>query len=1477
MTFRRTFRQWIASSRPRREDTRPYSVALLVVAVLLAAWITVPTPAMSTGISSVDDQVAVTSVEPVATEANETNEATITVKVGGDRGPDGQVQGLPGVVLGLYGGGNAGPAERWDPQWSWTTCTSDAEGDCVFTIPVSTSTEGEPSADSVPQDTRFWVRQEGVPEGWYANPQLRVADQDGRGSQQWQYHFRTDSQVSEDGHHLRAGQNYVSTDALNPDFRTDPLRGFMRNYPNERGGGVGSESHYGRTTGVWQQSRENPTVARCGMSIALVLDTSGSMGSSGMAQAREAMDSYLDGLVGTPSQVALFSFSTSSPGASAANHPDPRPVSTQDEADHVKTLYADWQHQGATNYDDAFRKVAESAHQYDMVVFITDGAPNVVGVAEEVAGQPSNRSILRHMEAAIFSANAVKARGSRIVVLGVGEGIQGPAHALNLRAISGPEEGRDYFQGADWAQVTQELTDLAREGCGDREASAQVSTSVEVLQGQGPSPSGSVGVAGNVLEYAVTFDNSEAAVDASVDHYDNLASLLEYASWVEVTSAGDLETSFVGDHPFPYLHMTGDIPAGEIREVTFHVEVGEDVPAHEELVTVITTVGTEIPNDFPEQCETTDPTCTETALGRPIVSWEKSVEPASGTAVAPDDVVNYQITIANSGNHAGTFALTDWLDDVLDDATFVEGSLEVSGEGTPEVTFDEDNSQILLSGTVDHRPSADTLTVRYQVRVDEPDQWESEPVLRNVLTPTGQDNPAEICAEQDPGCTENPVRDARIVTSLAADPATGSPVAPGDEVTYTMRLQNMGNAAGQIALTGHLGEVLDDADWVNGPVVDADLSDLVVSRSGASLSVVGDLPPQTDAQISYTVRVKDLTSLDADHDGVLRHAVTPADQEAPQQCQEGSTSCVEHEVHAPAITLTKTAEVTQELAEGDVVRYHFVATNTGNMALNDVTILDDLEQFTGVGDLSALYCPSEELTEIAPGKSVECTATYEVQRGDVDAGVIYNQAVARGYTASGAVVEDFDDATITTQRADTPPIQGPDPADPPEPDPVDPTEPSPDPDPVDPTEPSPEPDPVDPTEPSPEPDPVDPTEPSPGLPSQDVRPETPESSSPEHNLGPSSPGLHLSVLADRSAGVEAGELVTYRLVVTNTGDLPLSSVAIDDVDVSGSGRLGDLECAQQSTLTSQQSLECTTTYEVQQRDIDLTSAITMVASASATAPDASRIHAVGRHDVLPSPAAPGLGLVMEAVWEGQPAPAPAGSVVNYVLTATNTGNVTLTRMSITEADFSGVGELPALECVPATLMPGDSLQCSTDYVVQEGDLGSSSLTNVATAVGYPREGDPVRVQDDTEVPVLPGEPGLTLTKSVTWPSMPHPAAVGERVTYTFVATNTGSLTLTDIDIVDSDFTGSGPLSPIVTEAGTAAQLAPGESITYVATYVVQAEDLASAQLEITSSNSAIPPLGERWPTLPEDPLAARHSQYGAAMRGMPGDLGPHLH
>ncbi len=112
-------------------------------------------------------------------------------------------------------------------------------------------------------------------------------------------------------------------------------------------------------------------------------------------------------------------------------------------------------------------QAANVADPYDLVVVVTDGMPTYSMGNTSNDGGNGSKTNFDEIESAVFSANAIKAKGSRLMAVGVGDGVKngGP----NLAAISGSTKhttggsinDADYFQ-AGWEELADLMASVAK-------------------------------------------------------------------------------------------------------------------------------------------------------------------------------------------------------------------------------------------------------------------------------------------------------------------------------------------------------------------------------------------------------------------------------------------------------------------------------------------------------------------------------------------------------------------------------------------------------------------------------------------------------------------------------------------------------------------------------------------------------------------------------------------------------------------------------------------------------------------------------------------------------------------------------------------------------------------------------------------------------------------------------------------------------
>jgi uncharacterized repeat protein (TIGR01451 family) len=534
----------------------------------------------------------------------------------------------------------------------------------------------------------------------------------------------------------------------------------------------------------------------------------------------------------------------------------------------------------------------------------------------------------------------------------------------------------------------------------------------------------------------------------------------------------------------------------------------------------------------------------------------------------------------------------------------------------------------------------------------------------------------------------------------------------------------------------------------------------------------------------------------------------------------------------PAMSLAKTANVANYSAPGTAVTYSYLVTNIGNVDLTAVSVTDP-----HVG-LSAISCPSASL---APGAFETCTATYTTTQADVDAGSISNTGTASGTSLAGPVVTATSSLTIqataspkvsvvktasvTGYSAPGTPITysyrvtntGN----------------------------------VDLTA-------MSVTDPHVGLsavscPSASLAPGFSETCTATYtttqadvdagsisNTGtasgtpPTGPAItatssltisasdtaKLTLAKTASAGGYSapGTGITYFYLVTNAGNVDVSAVSVTDPQTG----LSAVNCPS-GTLAPAASETCTATYTTTQTDVDAGS-ISNTGTASGTPPNGSAVSATSSLTILASDT-PAVSVVKSANVANYSAP---GTAITYSYVVTNTGNVDLTAVSVTDPHAG----LSAISCPSPSLAPGASETCTATYTTTQADVDAGSITNTGTASGTPPTGPAVTATSSLTIPASDA-PSVSVVKSA---NVVNYSAPGTAITYFYKVTNTGNVDLSAVLVTD-------PQSGLRPISCPSPSLAPTASQTCTATYTTTQADLDAGSISNIGTASGTPPTG----------------------------------
>ena len=325
-----------------------------------------------------------------------------------------------------------------------------------------------------------------------------------------------------------------------------------------------------------------------------------------------------------------------------------------------------------------------------------------------------------------------------------------------------------------------------------------------------------------------------------------------------------------------------------------------------------------------------------------------------------------------------------------------------------------------------------------------------------------------------------------------------------------------------------------------------------------------------------------------------------------------------------------------------------------------------------------------------------------------------------------------------------------------------------------------------------------------------------------------------------SAQATAGGPLIYDMRVTNDGPSDAQGVSLTDALPSGttfvsavaetgtcSGSAGALSCAF-GTLPAGQETNVKLTVLLDPGLADQ-SVLTNAATVASTTPDPNTANNTGSVTAIVV-RSNDLALTKTA----GTVPAIAGGPLDYTLTVTNNGPSDSDGSTITDplppgetylssnpstACTNVTGSIappatgdhnpapvPGVTCAVGPLAVGAQTSVTITVLAGSTTATGSTLVNTATVTGVDEDSDPADSTATATTPVNPGTTpvnpapvpataALTLTKSAS-PVTASGYMTGQLITYSFVVTNSSNVTLTDVGVDDSSFTGTGTMSAV---------------------------------------------------------------------------------
>ena len=375
-----------------------------------------------------------------------------------------------------------------------------------------------------------------------------------------------------------------------------------------------------------------------------------------------------------------------------------------------------------------------------------------------------------------------------------------------------------------------------------------------------------------------------------------------------------------------------------------------------------------------------------TVVNKSDLKYNKSANPVTGSTIKVGEEITYTIHLDNSKGTAPTSAIVK--DSIPTGTTFVEGSIQINGIVDESKTADD-----LASGIKVDLPAGESKDVVFKVTVNDLNNGNT---IRNVATiKENPDNPAS--PEEPTNETEHTYAEAVIHSTKEITTENGlSYVLEGEKITYTIKVQNSGDLAGDVVVKDSIPEgtsFVARSIKVNG--VEDETKTETDLENGMRVTVPARTNEDTpgEATVSFTVKVNavgtDETSKTIRNTGYINK--TPDIPENPDEPT--------NEVAVPVLMYKKKAEIVrtqgnEEVPEGSVtagdrIKYTITIHNVGTEKIEGVEIKDNVPEGTtiyqinddGEISLNAGNVITWNVAEIAGGEvkevSFEVTVNYD--------------------------------------------------------------------------------------------------------------------------------------------------------------------------------------------------------------------------------------------------------------------------------------------------------------------------------------------------------------------------------------------------------------------------------------------------------------------------------------------------------------------
>ncbi|MEZ4854530.1 Ig-like domain-containing protein [Flavobacterium sp.] len=844
-------------------------------------------------------------------------------------------------------------------------------------------------------------------------------------------------------------------------------------------------------------------------------------------------------------------------------------------------------------------------------------------------------------------------------------------------------------------------------------------------------------------------------------------------------------------------------------------------------------------------CDSGTPQACDTATVYIIVEPQPSLYVVKeGVYNAANNTIVYTYTVTNSGNT------------VLNDVDVNENEADFTGEGMlPNPQFVENiNPSNTIEGTLQPGQSA-IYTAVYQIV---PADYDND-VITNQATAQGtdpngttvtdvSDDPNDPTTDEntsgggiDPTDTFLPNASISVIKSVASyTVANGNNpllVDAGDEITYTFTVTNTGNVALENVqvddpmLGGVIGSIAslpvggqDTSITATYTITAANYAEGFVENTAEATAEAPTNPDGTPI-VGGPIEVSDTSDAGTDQDG--NTVTNPESTETP----DGDGNTDGDDTNDPTVLDIKNGQLELEKTSS-------IADTNNDGIISAGDVITYTFQVTNTGNVTVIGIHIDDIPigvmglpvvqpVLAPGQVGFAYATYEITPTDIANGSITNSATVTGQDLDGMPVTDISDDPSDSTETDTEGDNDPD-------------------------------------------DPTVTLLPSPSMViTKDID------------------GVIDNTVVGATDVTDEGDEIHYTIAVTNTGNVPIESVAVEDdnatVDATYTGDTnndGILDIDEVWIYTAvhtitQDEIDEGYIYNVavvtgSSNGVDLEEESTDPTPCAGCPVDPTQPTAT----IDPIDQVNSIEVIKSASYDDE------NGVITYTYEVTNTGNTTLTNVALheTEAGFTGTNGLPtpvfnnsSASSPEGTLVPQETATYYVDYAISQADMNAGFVQNIALGTataplgenisddsdaGTDENGDVITNPSNTETPDANGNTDGDNTNDPTWIELPQNPAmtlekdgeyvdltnngltVGDEIHYTFTVMNTGNVTLDNIVITDTY------LPSMTISSVTPAVLQPGQSGTATGIYTIDQDDIDAGAVYNIADATATDPNGE---------------------------------